>query len=285
MLVLAKVSDVIRPLPAFGVAGSGTPATDAQTSSGCRPGWDSVYASVGSGLPASELDHAFGIPMLTLQPQAYGGGVYQRGWSLASTVAGKHDAAYGKVAATIRAYGSVVVVRFAAEQNGAWSPWGIGIDGNTALQYVAAWRHVVELFRAAGATNVLWLWAPNVVRGASVRGVSQFWPGSAFVDLVGVTGYGVETAAGKTYDPTLTEIRHLASKPIVLAEMGAAPGPNKAGWIRSLTPWLDTNRDVIAVVWTEQRQGVNAHHDWRFDDTTSDLAAFKTVVPHLTCSN
>jgi len=31
--------------------------------------------------------------------------------------------------------------------NGKWQPWSIGVNGNTAAQYVTAWRHAHDIFR------------------------------------------------------------------------------------------------------------------------------------------
>jgi mannan endo-1,4-beta-mannosidase len=50
----------------------------------------------------------------------------------------------------------VPIIGFAPEMNGNWYKWG---DQNTSpATWVAAWRHVVDVFRANGADNVSWLW-------------------------------------------------------------------------------------------------------------------------------
>ena len=46
--------------------------------------------------------------------------------------------------------------------NGNWFPWSEGVNGNQAGEYVTAWRHVHDIFTAVGATNVTWVWCPNV---------------------------------------------------------------------------------------------------------------------------
>ena len=156
-------------------------------------------------------------------------------------------------------------------------------------QYVKAWRHVVTLFRQAGASNALWLWAPNVVRGAAVHGIAQFWPGNSWVDLVGFTGYGVEKSAyglelsaSATFDATMTLLAPYSKKPVVLAEMGVN-GTTKNKWIATLGPWLHEHSNVIGLIWTDEKPP-DAHADWRFDDSTRDLSAFnRSVTPYLKC--
>ena len=45
------------------------------------------------------------------------------------------------------------------EMNGSWYSWG---SGHTRPEvFVAAWRHVVSVFRRSGARNVRWLWTVN----------------------------------------------------------------------------------------------------------------------------
>ena len=175
--------------------------------------------------------------------------------------------------------------------NGSWSPWGARVNGNSPSEYVDAWRHVVTLFRQAGATNVLWLWAPNILRGASVQGIAQFWPGDSWVDLVGFTGYGVgssvygsESSPGQTFDATLKVLASYSKKPVILAETGVA-GVHKTQWITSLGAWLRAHSNVIGLIWTDEMPP-HSSADWRFNDTTRNLIAFKkSVVPYLACAS
>ncbi|ROP30047.1 glycosyl hydrolase family 26 [Couchioplanes caeruleus] len=199
--------------PAFGVTSEKNATADSDEfakDTGCRPMWRGVYASIGAPFELSRLSEAAGTPFLTVQPKQPGKEVNQKSWSLAAIIAGKRDAEFRGIADTIVEYGDLVVIRYAPEMNGNWSPWAADVNGNTPGEYREAWRHVVELFRKAGATNVLWLWAPNIARGATVQGISQFWPGDDYVDLVGFTGYGVgssvygfEPSASETFDPTM----------------------------------------------------------------------------------
>ena len=85
--------------------------------------------------------------------------------NLASVAAGGSDAYLGSYADAVVAFGHPVILSFGHEMNGTWYSWG---DGRTSpAAFVAAWRHVVRVFRAAGAANVTWLWAVNSIAGAS----------------------------------------------------------------------------------------------------------------------
>ena len=91
-------------------------------------------------------------------------------------------------ATQIKAWGKPLMLRFAHEMNGDWYPWSEGVNGNGAGQYVAAYRRVVTLFRSVGATNVTWVWSPNVAYPGSVP-LSRLFPGDGYVDRTGLDGY------------------------------------------------------------------------------------------------
>src|SRR5215467_9166670 len=71
-------------------------------------------------------------------------------------VDGSLDATIVARARGSKALGKKFFLDFAAEMNGdeAWS-------GNNASLYVAAYRHIHDIFLAEGATNVIWAWCPN----------------------------------------------------------------------------------------------------------------------------
>jgi hypothetical protein len=277
--------------PVFGIT-TDKPLTERSDSTakqtGCRPKWWGVYASVGDPFELSRLTGAPGIPFLTMQPKRIGKTIEQNDWSLAAVASGKRDDVLKSVAETVVEFGDLVVIRYAPEMNGNWSPWAAGVNGNTPAQYVKAWRHVVTLFREAGATNVLWLWAPNITRGATVKGIDQFWPGGNYVDLVGFTGYGVgsssfgyEDSPAQTFDPTM-KLLATYKKPVILAETGVN-GSAKVEWITGLAPWLRDHPEVLGLIWTDAPPP-HSSADWRFDETPSALKAFKkAVVPAMTC--
>jgi beta-mannanase len=156
-------------------------------------------------------------------------------------IAGKHDAYIRTWAKAAKAHGGPVIIRFAHEMNSDWFPWGIERQfGNTAKTFVKAWRHVVTLFRQAGARNVKFLWSPyNAERG----GYKAFYPGNGYVDYVGVTSlnWGNERwrdLSGLLQRP-MQNLRNVSrsggnrqGKPVILPEVGSNHlGGDKASWI------------------------------------------------------
>ncbi|MDG4829539.1 glycosyl hydrolase [Solwaraspora sp. WMMD1047] len=238
----------------------------------CRPSVMQVFASVERGISVETLSTVPATPMLSIEPWRSGGGSAQPDWSLSATIDGRWDREYDALARTVVGYRQPILIRFGHEMNGHWYPWGTR-NGNSKGEYVRAWRHVVDRFRQAGATNALWVWSPNIIRGADSRTIKEFWPGEQYVDIVGVTGYGVrEKSPEVTYRPTLRLVYALTDKPILLTEVGVQPGADKKSWLKGFGPWLEDNPRVAGFVWYQViRQG-----DWRYDDTPANLAAFKS---------
>lgn len=239
-----------------------------------------MFVSVADGIDSDQLAAVPGTPILSLEPWRSGNGTVQPEFRLVDTISGRWDARYQAIAATLAAYQRPLLVRFAHEMNGAWSPWGSGIGGNTPAQYVQAWRHVHRLFDRAGATNVLWVWSPNIVRGTAGAPLVTYWPGRAYVDFAGLTGYGVhEQSAAVTFDSDLTQIQRFAPGiRVVMTETGVQTDALKQSWLTSFGSWLRAHPQVAGFVWFEKQRKDGAGADWRFDDTPGHLAAFRASL-------
>jgi Glycosyl hydrolase family 26 len=201
------------------------------------------------------------------------------GASLASIAAGKYDRYLDTYADQVRAFGHPVILSFAAEANGSWYTWGAG--HTPARQFVAAWRHVVDVFRAQGASNVTWLWTVNAVN-ATFAPLRQWWPGAAYVDWVGIDGYyfrAVDTF-GSVFGMTITQVRALTGDPILLSETAVGPLAG-AGKIAGL--FAGARADHLAgLIWFDQAQHDGLYHqDWRLEDSPARLAAFRNASKTL----
>ncbi len=220
-------------------------------------------------------------PMITWEPWDYRAGVNQPAYALDRITAGDHDAYIRRWARGAKSWGQPLMVRFGHEMNAHHYPWSTGVNGNGAGDYVAAWRHVVEIFRAEGASNVSWVWSPNVVY-AGTTPLTDLYPGSDYVDWTALDGYNGGSAlpwggwlsAPALFDPSLTELRALApGKPVLLAEIASVEqGGDKATWITEMFSWLKTRDEVRGLVWFD----LDKEADWRVASSTEALEAFKT---------
>lgn len=254
---------------------------------GIRPSLFGMFVKLDPGITAAAIAARSGAsgmtPLITLEPWSWAAvpGQLEPRYSLRTLIRGDHDAALSKIAVQLIAFGHPVYLRFAHEMNGFWYPWGEGVNGNRPGQYAAAWRHVHDIFAGLGATNVRWIWAPNVVQQlrAGSPALAELYPGDAYVDYVGLTGYGHEATAAATFDKSIAELTSITDKQIVLAEMGA-DGPTKTAWIKSFGPWLNAQPRVIAFMWFNTDPGTvpGATGDYRLDDTPARVTAFRNML-------
>lgn len=176
--------------------------------------------------------------------------------SLAAIAAGQYDSYLSAFAEAVRTYSHPVILSFGHEMNGNWYPWAASVNGNTPASYVASWRHVHDIFRAAGASNVLWVWAPNA---GGPTPISQVYPGDAYVDIIGMDGYnrgnGItgDQTPSQVFSSLLSSVRSLApSKPVLITETGTTErAGNMATWLEQLFAFVHSQVGLIGVVYSD----------------------------------
>ncbi|MGH3679512.1 MAG: glycoside hydrolase family 26 protein [Natronosporangium sp.] len=157
----------------------------------------------------------------------------------AAIAAGRLDGYIRDFARSVAASGLAVYIRYAHEMNGDWYPWSRDPDS-----YVLAWRRVVDIFRAAGATNATFVFSLNAsiwVDDTSWREVAeQYWPGDGYVDLVGAT----MISFGGRKDYTVAEfaarlelMREVFGKDVMVTELNTA-AQGRVRWLTDLRTWL-----------------------------------------------
>lgn len=222
------------------------------------------------------------VPMVTWEPFLSAEKVTdQPAYALAKIGAGRYDTYIWRAARETAAYKKPVFIRLAPEMNGSWSSWGAGVDGNTPQSFIAMWRHVVSIFRLAGATNARWVWAPNV-HGSSSAAFQAYYPGNSWVDDVGLDGYNNGSRLGywqsftSVFAKSYSELTGLTGKPMMIAETASAEqGGSKAAWIESIPQVIAASMPrVRALIWFDR----DKETDWRVNSAASSLAAFQGVV-------
>lgn len=252
------------------------------TMQGWFQGWDSDFRPerVNSAWSRGEIPH------LTWESRPLSGGDPVVDYSLASIIAGEHDEYLHRYARDIKANGLPLVIRFNAEMNGDWYRWAeANLDyDNAEGSYIAAWRHVHDIFGAHGANElVLWLWSPNRIDNIwRLPSIDNYYPGDDYVDWVGLTGYYRPEDEAPTFDSTYTatldELRKVApGKPIIISEAGATESDgHKLEWVEDFFPGLARNPDVIGFGWfnyvvTDEGET----NDWRIQSSPDVTDAFR----------
>jgi Glycosyl hydrolase family 26 len=211
------------PASYIGVYREGVPSTYGVVSAfsaatGVKPdvvtyysGWKEPFQA---GFAATVARHG-AVPLVQINPT---------GVRLAAIAGGAYDNYLGSFAEAVRAYGHPVIVGFGHEMNGTWYSWAY--THTSPAVFVAAWRHIVTLFRGLGVRNVTWLWTVNVIQAS--RGIpspAAWWPGSAYVNWIGMDGYydNPSRTFAPLFGPTIAAVRQLTRDPILIAETAAAP--------------------------------------------------------------
>ncbi|MGO9161710.1 MAG: glycoside hydrolase family 26 protein [Streptosporangiaceae bacterium] len=185
--------------------------------------------------------------------------------SLAAIAGGSYDGYLRSFATAVAAFGAQthqgVIIGFGHEPNGYWYPWGrTHVSPRT---WVAAWRHVVTVFRREGADDVTWLWTVNIIdKHGGIPSPLPWWPDSKYVTWVGIDGYYYkppETFAG-LFGPTIAAIRTVTTDPVLIAETGAAPAAGKASKIGNLFAGVH-EYGLLGLVWFN----ASRLKDWRLD--------------------
>jgi mannan endo-1,4-beta-mannosidase len=183
--------------------------------------------------------------------------------SLAAIVAGVYDTYLETFATSVASYGAktgrAVIIGFGHEMNGYWYPWGY--RHTSPAVFVAAWRHIVTVFRQQGADNVTWLWTVNIIdQHGGIPSPAAWWPGGSYVTWVGIDGYYLRRnwMFASLFGPTIKAVRALTLAPILIAETGAAPSSGQPAKIANLFAGIRAY-GLLGFVWFD----APGTQDWR----------------------
>ena len=260
-------------------------------------GWKSAFSRADLEL----VSQRGSVPLITWEPWASTGP--DPAWSLRNAIlSGAHDAYIDSWARGLAAYGKPLLLRFAHEMhNQPTYPWAVGNNGNTAEDYVAAWRHVRAIFARYDTANVKWVWNPNTLGTAPAEThlsvYQSLYPGDDQVDWVGLDIYNTGPALdwGAPYWRSFEEalaapygaVTQLTNKPLILAEVGSTEiGGSKAAWIeRALTQELPRFPLVRALVWFDIVK--EREQAWTLGSSRGALDAWIGAIrraPHLSAT-
>ncbi len=200
------------------------------------------------------------VPLVQIDPT---------GASIDAIAAGRYDAYLRSYASAVKAFGSEVILSFGHEMNGYWYSWGY--RHTSPAVFVAAWRHIVTVFRQQGAGNVTWLWTVNIIdKRGGIPAPAPWWPGSAYVTWVGMDGYYARPSLtfASLFGPTIKAVRALTLDPILIAETAVAPAAGQPAKIADLVAGVRAY-GLLGFIWFN----ATGHLDWRLSGPAA-FAAF-----------
>jgi beta-mannanase len=218
------------------------------------------------------------IPLITWETWNAGVGV-----PLDEILSGAHDSLIRSRATAAKNIGQRFFLRWGHEMNGNWYPWDgfhNGANAAAASKYIAVYRRIHDIFVAQGATNVIWVFCPNVdsVPQESWNQWANYYPGDDYVDWLAFDGYNwgsvLAGSAWQSFSAMASRIYpSLAAKnkPIMIPETASAElGGDKPAWIASVVPALASSYpNIKALVWFH----MNKETDWRLDSSAATRSA------------
>ena len=221
------------------------------------------------------------VLMLTLQPFTK-----ELDWiAVLEIINGQHDSQIKEWAEGLKRIGEPVFVRPINEMNGDWDPWCAWFFGKDTDLYIQAWRHMVDLFREAGADNVLFVWNPHDRSYPNFQwnNAHLYYPGDDYVDWIGLTGYNNGTSHpgdvwrefDEIYKPLYTDyLQHYPDKPFMITEFSCNEvGGDKAKWIEKAMASLVNNYPNLKIAtWFDNRDNAWLY---QLDSTPEAFAAFQ----------
>ena len=261
-VVLATKPDSYLGVYLTGVPHSYARITAMTTSTGVRPNVVMYYSGWLEPFRTQFAKTAAGhgaVPMVQIEPT---------GIKLSAITSGSYDTYLREYASAVRVYGHAVIIGFGHEMNGYWYSWGT--RHSTSAEFVAAWRHIVRIFRSVGATNVTWLWTVNIIDSKTgIPSPGPWWPGRSYVTWVGIDGYYYKPSweFAPLFGPTIKAVRALTHDPILISETGATAAAGKAAKITDMFAGIRAY-GLLGFVWYDA-EGVQ---DWRIDTTAAAAA-------------
>ncbi len=284
----SKTFTIPQKGPRFGAfLGEGAPTRDSITEFSRKIGqlpstvmWFHAFAA-GFSAPldsCSEVLKAGAVPFIKLEPWSWRGAT-DDSFSLDDIVNNRFDRGLSEFATGIASLDSLVLMAFGHEMNAPienrWYPWA----GN-AGSFIAAYRHVLDIFDTCGATNIHWVYNVNEFDSSLIR---AFYPGDGYVDIFGIDGFNFgDTQSWSSWrsfrEIFTTPIAHLRNlskdKPVIIAETASTEvGGIKPDWITSAFEYLEKTNIITDVIWFD----IIKETDWRVDSSEECLSTFKRI--------
>ena len=280
----AAVNDPRLMFGAFttgGVWGGMEPILDLESDLGQQLDIVHWYAAFHDPLSLAMLDAASAdgrTPMISWEPHSE---------SLADIAAGKYDAQLLAWAEVARAYDRPLYLRPMEEMNTYDTPWA-----GDPPAFVAAWRHMVSVFRAEHARNVYWVWSPNN-EDVPTNAMELYYPGNYYVDILAIDGYNWGACRPWSHWQSFTKVfanaydrvSALGPQAIWIAEFGSTEsGGDKAAWIRSAFQEVGAAFPRIkAVVYFDHDEAGTC--GWSINSSRFSLDAFRQALHELMAIN
>lgn len=254
---------------------------------GIHPSLVMWYQDWSSPFPKKEAQNvidANAIPHIVWEPWIWGdeGKIKPE-----NIIKGERDEYIRSWAKDVKKFGHPVFIRTLHEFNIEGYPWGIVNNKRDPQIYIQAFRHLVDIFRKEGVTNVKWVWCPMNFSypESDWNDYLKAYPGNDYVDWIGIDGYNWGSSQSWSRwqsfedlfrEPVIRLSGAFPDKPIMVAEYGSTPeGGNKADFYTKTPGYLRSSlKQIRAICYFD----IKKEADWRIASSPETAKAFKAMV-------
>jgi hypothetical protein len=217
------------------------------------------------------------IPHISIKAPKTGSGSWR------SVADGDHDSYIREVAQGLKALDVPLFFTFHHEPDN-----NVG-DFGSAADYVAAWRHIHDIFNQENAENVAMTTVSIPWTYSSKPDLAKnLYPGDDVIDWISTDPYNFFTRDGvwRDLEPAFKvwydyNVENHPSKPLMFAEWGTNVDPNNysrvAQWFADVEDDLKGKYPAIKAVTYYDELRTSEGNDWRIDQTQASLNAFKAM--------
>lgn len=193
---------------------------------------------------------------------------------LAEVAAGVHDQHIIDFLSPLAGLGEIWL-RTLHEMNGHWYPWCPPVRGNPYADSTWSIANVIAVYNRIGmlarvhAPNLKLMWCPNAEGPEPESGaydgdphINEYWPGSQYVDIIGIDGYNMDTATvpyrsfAETFDKAYADAILLGDQPLCIPETATRTNTTDGSlWVRNMFATLRAKYTrVKSVLWFDHTE-------------------------------
>ncbi len=298
------------PIPETGCYHAAFTGTDTQQAFETLAGKEIAIEMFFTGWPSNKVAD---FPLSKCNTIVSGGAVPHITWMcevngspypLDAIINGQWDNFITNYATSVKNWGLPLFIRLGHEMNGDWYKYGGANNGGGTLigfgdpnvadgpeRFIAAFKHVHNIFENVGADNVAWIWCPNNGSSptASWNTPEAYYPGDDYVDWIGFDGYNFGTSQTWSgwveFHNIYTELYQKFQnygKPLMIGEFASVEsGGQKSNWItNAYSIYLKYSFPKIkAVTWfhVEKVEGT-VMTNWKINSSELSLQAYKNAI-------